>query len=172
MPTRRQFIKVGVAGAALLAAVRLLDRPLAAPPAAKYRVLADRDAAIVAALTPIVLEGALPEEPGARAGAVTEVVEAFDRAVSGLAPAVQEEIGQLFSLLDFAPSRIALAGLWSPIDQSAPGELREFLRRWRTGRFDLQRSGYSALTQLMQASWYGNSASWAAIGYPGPPVLA
>jgi hypothetical protein len=43
--------------------------------------------------------------------------------------------------------------------------------RWRDSRFELQRASYRALTQLIQAAWYGNSASWAAIGYPGPPAV-
>ena len=46
-----------------------------------------------------------------------------------------------------------------------------FLTRWRHSRFEIQRAGYQALSQLIQASWYDNPASWATIGYPGPPKL-
>ena len=170
MLTRRQFIKVGIAGAAILAAARLLDRPLAAP-AAKYRVLDDRDARMIAALAPVVLAGSLPEEAVARSRAVREVVEAFDRAVSGLSVAVQGEIAQLFSFLNFAPTRLAFAGLWTPVEEASAEDLKAFLLRWRVSTFDLQRASYHALTQLIQASWYDNPRAWAAIGYPGPPVI-
>lgn len=170
MPTRRQFIKVGIAGAALFAAARFLDRPLAAP-ADAYRVLDENAAKIARALIPVVLAGSLPSDDAARARAVGDVVAAFDRAVSGLAPAVQAELAQLFSLLNFAPSRVAFAGLWSPVDETPREELNAFLTRWRHSRFDLQRQSYEALTQLIQASWYDNPASWKAIGYPGPPLL-
>ena len=61
MPTRRQFIKVGIAGAALFAAARFLDRPLAAP-ADAYRVLDENAAKIVRALIPVVLAGSLPSD--------------------------------------------------------------------------------------------------------------
>ena len=169
--TRRQFIKVGFAGAALFAAARYLDRPLAAP-AARYRVLDEDSARIVGALVPVVLAGSLPEEAGARARTQREVVEAFDRAVSGLSLAIQDELVQLFSFLSFAPTRLAFAGLWAPIEDSTPDELKAFLLRWRTSRFDLQRQSYQALTQLIQASWYDNPAAWSVIGYPGPPPLA
>ena len=168
MLTRRQFIKVGIAGAVILAAARLLDRPLAAP-AAKYRVLDDQDARMIAALAPVVLAGSLPEEAAERSRAIREVVESFDRAVSGLSVAVQGEIAQLFSFLHFAPTRLAFAGLWTPVEEASREELKVFLLRWRASRFDLQRASYHALTQLIQASWYDNPLSWAAIGYPGPP---
>lgn len=171
MVTRRQFIKVGIAGAAVLAAARLLDRPRAAP-AAAYRVLDELQARMVAVLVPVILAGSLPVEETARAKAMREVVESFDRAMSGLAPAVQDEIMQLFSFLTFAPTRVAFAGLWAPLEDSSPEEITAFLSRWRVSRFELQRVSYQALTQLIQASWYDNPEAWAAIHYPGPPPLA
>jgi hypothetical protein len=169
--TRRQFIKVGIAGAAVLAAARMLDRPRAAP-AATYRVLDEQSIAMVAALIPVVLAGSLPAEEGARANAARDVLAAFDRAVAGLGPAVQAEIGQLFSFMSFAPTRLAFAGLWTPVEEATPDQLKAFLTRWRHSRFELQRVSYQALTQLIQASWYDNPASWTAIGYPGPRALA
>lgn len=170
MPTRRQFIKVGIAGAAVFAAARLFERPLAAP-AASFRVLDAQSAAMVAALVPVVLAGSLPAQAEARARSVRDTVAAFDRAVAGLAPAVQKEIAQLFSLLAFAPARLIFTGLWSPLHESSADDIRALLARWRTSGFDLQRQSYLALTQLIQAAWYDNPAAWTAIGYPGPPRL-
>jgi hypothetical protein len=167
--TRRQFIKVGLGGAVVLAAVRFLDRPLAAP-AAGFRVLDAEATRMVTALVPVVLAGALPAEPAANARAIRETVEAFDRAVAGLTASVQEEVAQLFSFLGFAPTRI-FAGLWVPVEEATAEELQTFLTRWRFSTFQLQRAGYAALTQLIQASWYGNTAAWTTIGYPGPPAL-
>jgi hypothetical protein len=170
LPTRRQFIKVGFAGAALFAAARYLDRPLAAP-VNPFRALDESAARMVGALIPVVLAGSLPSDGAARTRTVTDILAAFDRAVSGLAPAVQEELAQLFSFLNFAPSRLAFAGLWAPVEETPRDELKAFLTRWRHSRFDLQRQSYEALTQLIQASWYDNPASWKAIGYPGPPAV-
>lgn len=170
MPTRREFIKVGIAGAALLAAAHFAVRPRAAP-ARSFRVLDAQSAAIVGALVPVVLAGALPDEGEPRARALREALEAFDRAVSRLAPAIQAELGQLFDFLAFTPTRVAFTGVWTPLDEARPEEIKAFLTRWRSSRFDLQRVSYEALTQLIQASWYGNSISWAAIRYPGPPEL-
>jgi hypothetical protein len=169
-PARRRFIQAGLAGAALLAFARWIDRPLAAAPP-PYRFLDARGVRTVTALVPIVLAGALPTDEGPRRAAIAEVVAGFDRAVAGLAIPVQSEIGELFSFLHTAPLRIAFAGLWKPVEESTPAEVREFLLRWRDSRFGLQRASYRALTQLIQAAWYGNSASWAFIGYPGPPAV-
>ena len=170
MPTRRQFIKVGLAGAAVLATARWFD-PSEAAPATNFRFLDVTGVVIAGGFANIVLGDALPEEPQARAHAIREVVEAFDRAVSGLSPAVQKEVDQLFSILRFGPTRIAFTGLWAPVEEAPVEDVVAFLTRWRTSSFQIQRAGYQALTQLMEASWYGNSASWPAIGYSGPPQL-
>jgi hypothetical protein len=170
LPTRRQFLVVGLAGAGVLAATRLLDRG-GGSAQSPLSVLDARAVRIVGALAPVVLAGTLPAAPDARAGSIREVVEAFDRAVSGLAPAVQKEIADLFGLLGFAPTRVLFTGITSAWEDAGEAEVRAFLERWRTSRFDLLRAGYQAITQLLVASWYGNPASWARIGYPGPPAL-
>ena len=161
---------MGLAGAAILVAARLLDRP-SLPPGASFRVLDARGAGLVEALVPAVLADMLPLQAEERASAIREVVEAFDRAVSGLSPAVQKEIDGLLSVLRYAPTRIALAGVWSSWEAASPEAVAAFLARWRESRFALQRAGYQAITQLLQAAWYGNPRSWPAIGYPGPPAL-
>lgn len=168
-PSRRAFLQVGLAGAAVLTLARWIDGPLLA--ASPSRFLDARGRRTVGALVPVVLAGALPADEAARQAAIPEIVAAFDRAASGLAPPVQREIGELFSFLHTAPLRIAVTGLWKPVEECTPEQLRDFLLRWRDSPFDLQRASYRALTQLIQAAWYGNSASWASIGYAGPPAL-
>ena len=171
MPTRRQFIQVGVAGGFVLAATRFLDRPLAVAADPAYQFLDARSAAVAAALVPVVLAGALPSDSAARAKAVADTTGAFDRAVAGLSPSVRKEVDELFSILRFGPARLMFTGLWNPVEESPPEEIEAFLRRWRHSSFEIQRAGYQAVTQLIQAAWYGNPASWAAIGYPGAPSI-
>jgi hypothetical protein len=170
LPTRRQFIKVGLAGTAVLAAVRWLE-DARADPAPNHRFLDTTGVVMIATIVPVVLEGELPEDVPARARAIREVVEGFDRAVTGLSLAVQAEVDQLLGVLRFAPARLAFTGLWAPVEESTDDEIKAFLTRWRHSRFDIQRAGYQALTQLIQAAWYDNPDSWATIGYPGPPRL-
>jgi hypothetical protein len=171
MLTRRQFLKVGAASGALLAGAGWLYLRSAPAPAPGLKWLDARGQVIVAALAPVILEGALPKAQPERARSLAEVVAAFDRAVSGLSPAVQDEIRQLFALLGIAAGRFIVAGVRSTWAEATPDEVSAFLRRWRGSRFGLLRAGYQALTQLFQAAWYGNPGSWERIGYPGPPAL-
>ncbi|HEY2627557.1 MAG TPA: hypothetical protein VGI57_00445 [Usitatibacter sp.] len=170
MPSRRTFVKVGLAGATLFALARLGSAPAAAATPA-YRLLDDKAAGIVKALAPIVLARALPDEAASLDRALNAIALSFDRAASSLSPPVQREVTDLFSFLDFPPTRIAFARLWSPVGESTPEELRAFLTRWRESRFELQLASYQALTQLIHASWYDMPESWPAVSYPGPPPL-
>jgi len=160
---RRAFIQAGVAGAALLATARW---------AIADATLDGRTREIVRALVPVVLEGALPPEESSRAKAIDETVDAFDRAVAGLAPAIQEELAQMFSLLAFPPTRLAMTGIFSSWREAKAGEIAAFLEAWRRSRFELKRAGYRALAQLIQGAWYDNPLAWKVTGYPGPPDLA
>lgn len=171
MANRRQFLQVGIAGALILAGARWLDRPSAAAASARTGFVDDRNAVVLAALVPVVLAGSLPADAAAREKAVEDVIGAFDRAVAGLSPAVQKEVEELFAILRFGPARLVFTGLWSPLEESKPEDIAAFLTRWRRSRFEIQRAGYQALTQLLQAAWYGNPASWAALGYPGAPRI-
>jgi hypothetical protein len=159
---RREFIQVGLAGAALLATARWAMADAA---------LDTRTREIVRAIVPVVLAGALPAEESTRAKAIDETVEAFGRAVSALAPAIQEELGQMFSFLAFGPTRLASTGIFSWREAKAD-DIARFLEEWRHSRFELKRAGYRALTQLIQGAWFDNPLAWKVIGYPGPPDLA
>jgi hypothetical protein len=178
MLTRRQFLKVGLAGGALLLAVRAAYGPFSRDPHIAedreyaYAILGSKERTLLAALVPVVLAGALPSDPSERPAAVAEVVRGVDRAVSGLPPSVQQEVGQLFALLGFAPTRRLLAGVASPWLTADPDTIAAFLDRWRASSFVTLRSAYRAIQELIMAGWYGNSISWARIGYPGPPPLS
>jgi hypothetical protein len=175
MPTRRTFLIAGTAGAAALALAGWLrsTREAPLPPSHGTRpAFADTDAgAIVAAVAGVLLEGALPEDSAAGTASVRATVAAVGEAIAGLPPAAQDELGQLFALLGFAPARLALARVTSPWREASNDEIAAFLDRFRTSRFALLRSAYDALHQLVFGAWYGNPVSWAAIGYPGPPEI-
>ena len=176
MPTRRTFLAAGVAGATALAAAGWWRSSRDAIPVlvgtAPGPRLAPDALAVLTAVAPVLLEGALPDDPAAARAAVQTTVANIGVAVAGLPPAAQEELGQLFALLGFPPTRIALARVTSPWPQAPRDEITAFLDHWRTSRFLLLHSAYSALHQLVFAAWYGNPESWPAIGYPGPPKLA
>lgn len=172
MPTRRTFLAAGVAGAAALAAAGWWRSSRDAIPVLVGTTPAPDALAVLTAVTPVFLEGTLPEDKAAASAAVQTTVANIGTAIAGLPPGAQEELGQLFALLGFPPTRIALARVTSPWPQAPHDEIAAFLDHWRTSRFLLLHSAYSALHQLVFAAWYGNPQSWPAIGYPGPPKLA
>jgi hypothetical protein len=47
-----------------------------------------------------------------------------------------------------------------------------FLESWRHSRFDLLKSGYAALHDIIFGAWYAHPDSWESIGYPGPPEVS
>jgi len=157
----------------MLGVTRMLDRQVFAqgekPGSLDLKKLANKDAECIAALAPAVLKGALPDDPVSRQIAVNEVVEAFDRTVAGLSPAIQKEVEELLSLLTFSITRRFVAGVSTPWSEAGEAEVSVFLDGWRRSRFALLQQGYQALARLMIACWYGNPLSWGKIDYGGPP---
>ena len=160
MTTRREFLKTGLAGGLLLN-VAGCTRPSA--DGGKTRILT--------ALVPVMLAGALPAQSELARKQTAETVAGVDRAIAGLGLAAQKEIGELFDLLAFPPTRVLAAGLWSSWEDATPQALHGFLESWRNSRFDLLKSGYAALHDLILGAWYARPDTWEAIGYPGPPKV-
>lgn len=175
--TRRALIRTGIGGVALLAvASGCAPHGGTAPPPFNdpkydYIELSADDRALIAAVGRAMLDGALPQEPAAYEKALVQVVRGVDVAVRGLVPGVQGEVHQLFGLLNFPVTRALAGGIWSSWGDASTADVAAFLTRWRYSGVMLFRTGYQALHQLVMASWYGNSASWARIGYPGPPAV-
>lgn len=166
---RRTFLAAGIAGAATLTVAgwwAAMRRPVE-----RVDVLNDDARAILTAIVPSMLDGALPASPRERSAAIAETVANVDRAIQGLPPAARQEIGQLFSLLSLTPARRAFAGVASPWADATVDEIAAFLEAWRSSGWTLKRSAYDALHQLILAAWYGNPRSWRDIGYPGPPRI-
>jgi hypothetical protein len=170
--SRRTVLKAGIAGGIVLLLVRWMVDSKAPRelPASRKSALDPSAQSVVAAIVPVLLEGALPDE-AASVEARAEVVAGVDRAISGLPAASRKELEQLFALLSFAPTRCLIAGVWSQWPEASRESVAAFLDSWRDSRFALLRSGYGALHQLILASWYGNARAWPAIGYAGPPSL-
>jgi hypothetical protein len=170
--TRRTLLKAGIAGGVVLVLARWMVTSYSPRKSAEETGSALDSSArtIIAAIVPVLLEGALPDVDTS-VEAHAEVVAGVDRAMAGLPPGSRTELEQLFALLSFAPTRCLLAGVWSSWPDASGESVAAFLASWRDSRFTLLRSGYGALHQLILAAWYGNTRSWPAIGYPGPPSL-
>ena len=169
--TRRTLLKAGIAGGAALLLARWLYTGTTVPtPDSRFAALDVSGQTIVAAIVPVLLDGALPtgrDAAAARADVLTDV----DQVIAGLPPAARKELDDLFSLLAFAPTRCLIAGVWSPWPEASRDSVAAFLEAWRVSRFALLRSAYGALHQIVFGAWYGKTQAWPPIGYPGPPSL-
>jgi hypothetical protein len=170
-------LQTGLGGAAVLAAAGAgygfvtRDAPAADDGGYRFLVLDGTQRTIVAAIAPAMLADALPDAGAQRTAAVREVVRGVDTAIAALPALVQDEVGQLFSLLGFPLSRWLVAGVATPWANAQPQDVEAFLTRWRYSKLALLRSGYQALHQLLLAAWYANPVAWPQIGYAGPPSV-
>ncbi|MBA3507647.1 MAG: hypothetical protein H0T80_17965 [Betaproteobacteria bacterium] len=172
MISRRTFIAAGLAGTTALVAARWLQRPHSRATAVARRALDTDGEAIMTAILPVLLAGALPTAVGERSAATAETLTHIDAAIAGLPPSAQTELAQLFALLALPPARIAFAGITSTWQEADADDIRAFLDRFRASSWTLKRSAYDALHQIVFAAWYGNPRSWPATGYDGPPALS
>ena len=161
---RRSFFKLGLLGACTVAAGGTVYR-LARGPAPLRRFELDGEArAALAAIVPAMLGSALP--PGAPA--LARSIDGVCTAIHGLPLAQQGEVQDLFGLLALAPARRFVAGVGGGWQNADPRQVATFLQNWRVHRLATLQTAYLALHDLVLGAWYADSASWAAIGYPGP----
>lgn len=180
---RRSFLKTGVGGAVFLGTVSLtagLSGCATAPAGrvsavdsrmdASYRFqfLSKDDIALFEALLPAMFAGALPEEPNQRQFAVAATIERIDQGIARFGAPNQKELRKLFDLLNFAPTRVTLARVWSDWPSVTTGEADAFLNRWRNSRIGLLNNGYIALSKIANVAFYGHQNQWHLTGYPGP----
>ena len=160
--SRRTFLKVGLFGAVTLAAAGGLYRALKSPAPLNRFALDGSARAALAAIAGAMLEGALP------ADASDKAIDHTLQAIAGLPLATQKEIQDLFGLLTLGPTRRFLAGVPDDWASAKREDVNAFLQSWRMHRFMMLQSAYHALHDLIVGGWYGDEATWASIGYPGP----
>ena len=83
---------------------------------------------------PAFLDGALPEAGVERARAVDDTVAAVATATAGLPPVTRDELNALFTILSFAPVRIAFPGLARAVRPARRPPGRGSVDRWRHHR--------------------------------------
>lgn len=171
--SRRRLLLGALGGGAALAGAGLLGYAPAGGALADgghdYRFLLEGDRAVLAAVVPVFLAGALPE--AGRDGLVRQVLRDVDTGITHLSERTRAELRELFELLDGKLGRVVVAGIWSSWAEARPAELEAFLSSWRHSYLDLLRTAYAGLHDLVLGVWYGTPAAWPSIHYPGPPPI-
>lgn len=163
---RRTLLTVGLTAGALLAlaggTLALLRPGLGADGR-----LAPAGREVFGAVARAVLDGLLPPPPAGHA-AVADLLDRLDATLQGLPPALQDEVGEMLTLLASAPGRVMLTGLRSDWPDADTAELTTMLHMLRRSSLALRQQLYRALRDLVNAAWFADPAAWARIGYPGP----
>ncbi|HET8848567.1 MAG TPA: hypothetical protein VFM78_01680 [Marinobacter sp.] len=184
---RRGFLKTGVAGTLFLGTVSVTAglsgcatrpagkiSPVASRMDARYQFqfLSEDDIALFEALLPAMFATALPGEPNQQRFAIAGTIERIDQGIAQFGAPNQRELRKLFDLLNFAPTRITLARVWSGWPNVEAAGAEAFLNRWRDSRIGLFNNGYIALTKIANVAFYGAPQQWHLSGYGGPPGWA
>jgi hypothetical protein len=170
--SRRSLLKIGLLGGAVLATagvtVALVDR-FASAPAQGHLALRPADLPILAALVPVMLEGAV--EPTRLSDAARNTIQGLDHQLAHLSPEMLKLTRQMLDVLALPVTRGPLTGIWSGWESASPEAVRHFLARWENSALALLRMGHASLLQLVMMAWYAQPESWAHCGYPGPPTV-
>lgn len=164
--SRRNLLKVGLLGSALLATASL-GGCSASTPAPGLLVIRASDLPLLHALVPVMLAGAVDASGIERARDATIV--GLDSGLAHLSPAMRDLTLQLFDVLSLPLTRGPLTGIWGAWENASAEQVQHFLQRWQNSRVGLLQMGHAALLQLVMMAWYGQAEAWRHCGYPGPP---
>jgi hypothetical protein len=171
--SRRDFLKVGLLGSAVLFAGSSLSAFSLVKSSKNdlqhFSFLNSSDTELLLALAPIILKvnypGALEKEAEQR------LLVAIDKQISSLGQHSQKQLQQLFDLLGSSTLRY-FAGAQSSDWSSAPtDQIESFLEGWKNSLFALKRTGYAALCKLITMTWYTQPENFSQSSYPGPPKI-
>ncbi|GGE36561.1 hypothetical protein GCM10007421_08010 [Halopseudomonas oceani] len=169
---RRSLLKLGLGASVMLSTAGLtatLSGCSSAGPASNLAVLRESDLPLLAALFP----AAVGPHPAfsENSNAIELAIAQLDHSLHYSSPFVQSEVLNLLGMLSMPLTRGPLTGIWGDLAKASPAQLEAFLLRWRDSRFDMLRKGHKSLLQLLHMAWYATPQSWAAVGYPGPPII-
>jgi hypothetical protein len=169
--TRRQLLRRGLTGSLLFAAAGATAAfwwpTRRRRPRAGLRVLDEKEASILAA----VAETVLAIEPGAPSVDDVDVVGRVDALLARSPKGVQREFARLLHLFENGTTGLLTATGWTSFTAATAASREARLRAWQTSRIALFRTGFQAMRRLCGACYYSSPASWAAVGYPGPPDI-
>lgn len=163
---RRTLLRLGLASGTVLALAGGAAAWL--QPGLDHGVLSPVGRQVFSAVGNAVLDKTLPVPEGARAVALTGLLNRIDALVRALPPHAQSELSQLLSVLGNSAGRRALAGLSQPWAEAKPAEVQRALQGMRVSSLALRQQAYAALHDITAGAYFSDPSSWSVLGYPGP----
>ncbi len=167
---RRSFLTKGLVGGLLLAAGggfwigTRRTRPL--PASGPLQVFSPEEAAVLLA----VADRLVPERRGFPRPIELRLPTKIDAIVAMSDPATQADLRRLVRLFESALGGLLLEAQPSLFTRLGPAGQDRRLAAWARSRIALRRTGFRALKRLVYAAYYSSPETWAAVGYPGPPI--
>jgi len=171
--TRRQWLTRSVAAAAATIGAVYIVLPADDIDATADDLiwLTPNDQIVIAALLPVLLAGYVDQHRALPAAFQQKLLSNVDQAIALQRRGVQDELRQLFILLEAKLSRLALThsmANWNQMDWQSKNTM---LLSWRDHALDLFQTAYSGLHDIVIAAYFVESAHWAQIGYEPPPAI-
>ncbi len=167
--SRRQFIRLGLVGGAVIASGATLSGlsgcSRRADPAEGFRHLRPADLALLAPLVPVLLAGAFEMNDAS----VRKALQGMDTLLDYGAPGARADVFELLDFLQLAPARWFLTGSWQSFETMDEAQAREAVAHWAGRDRGLSRLALRALAAPLQWAWYMTPEGSRASGYPGPP---
>lgn len=135
-------------------------------PRGPLEVLTDREYSILAAIA----EGLLPPRDGLPSTDEVDVAGKIDALLAAKHPGDAAEFKQALMFLENGLTGLLFDGRPRPLSTYPVARRTELLDRWRTSGIPLRRKVFRAVYGLVGASYWGDSRTWAFVGYPGPPA--
>ena len=123
-------------------------------------------------LLPVFLHGALPDVPSQRELVINTTIEAIYRSINVLEPEQQQELEQLFGMLESRLGLLFLSGSITPLIMRDANQLVEMLEKWRHHYLVLLQTAYAGLRELIMTSYYSEPNNWNRLGYSKPMLTA
>ncbi len=174
--TRRRFLKRGILGGALLFAggalgIGLRGTRLTRLPAQSLHLLDATEYTILAAVAARIVPGDSvgPDWPTAMA---MDCAGKIDALMARLHPETGAEFRQLLRLFENGLLGLVTNLQPAPFTSLSHQDQDARLQSWSTSKIALLRSGYSAITRLVYATYYSSPEVYPLVGYSGPPEVA
>jgi len=161
---RRQFIMLALTAGTALALGVGVSPVLTVNPTQQHQ----STELVLDALLPALLFGALPVDATERQAALKRSRQAVMDFMLFLPKRQQNELQQLFVLLETRLTRLALSGHWLSLNELPVSVRLQLLHLWRDSYLSLLQQAYYGLKELLYGAYYGQPEHWQSLSYQPP----
>jgi hypothetical protein len=158
---RRQFIMTSL-GTGLALTLGISAYPLLTASGSEQRSAAEL---VFSAFLPALLHGALPSDERQAQQQLANTQKAALEFLPFLPRSQQQQLHDLFILLQQQLTRLALTGRWLSLHELPINDRIQLLNAWRDSYLGLLQQAYHGLRELLFGAYYGQPAHWQPLRY-------